>query len=505
MRCSKCGTDFEGNYCPVCGNKSSGSEIKEGGKKKMDGRTSEVTKKIAKDGFLEYWGWRLKFIFLGAFLAAVCAFAMGKIMSGIMLAAGGILLSPPMLKKWIGRKRKILIGVAVLFIVLGLIATKGSDRGNQVIEYVKQYRPPELSGSIGSIGEFMELGDLKVKWKYEAKNGIEYVSAEYDEGGHHTEIVFKVDDYPELYDVLMDGESNSELYYEFDSRLFGNRAVVSLLDDGEPGKEDLMPEDISKSGEDDKTEAPALKEDSSVAENENDTSYLHIGDVVKLTSDAGEELSITFTDWGETKDYFGETAIYINYTLENIGEAEAIFNPAMILAYADDYEIAQTVGSESGIDTVSTLSSGRKADATLYLSVNPSAVSVIEIECGGCIWRIKDESTRINNENEKVSGNVTLSEDAKLWFLNYDSFYHVRVGDQLSVSAMNDALLWVTFNGIDGDYMEWEFSTEPEADISTDNELIYFGDDICLTFYPSDHHIEIDTSIELYNGEYWPN
>lgn len=109
----------------------------------------------------------------------------------------------------------------------------------------------------------------------------------------------------------------------------------------------------------------------------------------------------------------------------------------------------------------------------------------------------------IDMQEDTGSGEVTI--ENKQWFLEYGSFYHVRVGDQLSVSAMNDALLLVTFNGIDGDYMEWEFSTEPEADISTDNELIYFGDDICLTYYPSDHHIEIDTSIELYNGEYWPN
>lgn len=504
MRCSKCGTDFRGNYCPVCGNKSSGSGIKEDGKKKTDRKTSEVTKEIAKDGVLEYWGWRFKFIFLGAFLAAVCAFAMGKIMSGVMLAVAGILLSPPILKKWIGRKRKILIGVAVLFIVLGLIATKGSDRGSQVIEYVKQYRPSELSESIGSIGEFMELGDLEVKWNYETKDGIEYVSAEYDEDGHHTEIIFKVDDYPELYDVLLDGESNNELYYGFDSRLFGNGDAVSLLAAGEAEEEDSMMEDISENSEDDKTETPALEENSSV--DENDTSYLHIGDVVKLTSEAGEELSITFTDWGETKDSFGETAIYINYTLENIGETEAIFNPAVISAYADDYEITQTVGSESGIDTVSTLSAGRKADRTLYLSVNPSAVSVIEIECGGCIWRIKDDDTRINNENEEVAGNVTLSEDAKLWFLNYDSFYHVRVGDQLSISAMNDALLFVSFTGINGDYMEWEFSLEPDA-VNPDGSLGYFGDDICMTYYPEDHHLDIDTndSTDLYYGEYWPN
>lgn len=135
-----------------------------------------------------------------------------------------------------------------------------------------------------------------------------------------------------------------------------------------------------------------------------------------------------------------------------------------------------------------------------------NAQSTLESNSIGDGWNNIEESDLhedIDMQEDTGSGEVTI--ENKQWFLEYDSFYHVRVGDQLSVSAMNDALLWVTFNGIDGDYMEWEFSTEPEADISTDNELIYFGDDICLTYYPSDHHIEIDTSIELYNGEYWPN
>lgn len=117
-------------------------------------------------------------------------------------------------------------------------------------------------------------------------------------------------------------------------------------------------------------------------------------------------------------------------------------------------------------------------------------------------------SESYETDNETLTNNIddtSISEEDNLWFLNYDSFYHVRAGDELSVCAMNDALLLVSFYGINGDSMDWELDMEPN-EIGSDGELIYYyGKDFRLNYYPSDHHIYIETSNDIYSGEYWPN
>lgn len=115
-----------------------------------------------------------------------------------------------------------------------------------------------------------------------------------------------------------------------------------------------------------------------------------------------------------------------------------------------------------------------------------------------------DKGISGSNENSTIADN-SVETNLNMWFLDYDSFYHVRVGDELSVYAMNDALLFVSFSGVNGDSMEWELNLEPD-DAGSDGELIYYyGKDFSLSYYPSDHHIYIETSDDLYSGEYWPN
>lgn len=132
--------------------------------------------------------------------------------------------------------------------------------------------------------------------------------------------------------------------------------------------------------------------------------------------------------------------------------------------------------------------------------------SVLESNPVGDGQNVETDDLQEDINLQEDIGSEEVSIDDKQWFLEYDSFYHVRVGDQLSISAMNDALLFVSFTGINGDYMEWEFSLEPDA-VNQNGSLGYFGDDICMTYYPEDHHIDIVTndSTDLYYGEYWPN
>lgn len=115
------------------------------------------------------------------------------------------------------------------------------------------------------------------------------------------------------------------------------------------------------------------------------------------------------------------------------------------------------------------------------------------------------ETNHVQNSTDIVNENNSVSENDKFWFKEYDSFYHVRAGDELSVNDMNDTLLFVSFFGINGESMEWELNLEPD-EIGVDGEFIYYyGKDFRLSYYPSDHHIYIETSDDLYSGEYWVN
>lgn len=235
MVCKKCETEFQGNFCPKCGMEAEANEEtkqKDVSEEPVTKGLSEESKDVLKGATSMYLKTRLKYIFLGAFLSAVCAFAMGKILSGVALAIGGILLMPPVLKRCSGNKRVLLWAAAVIFLIIGIATATSSGSGADTIEYVKQYQEPGISYSIG---ELMEMMDVDVKWEYEKRGEVEYVSASFDDYEGRIEIIFKIDeapnDYPVLYGVLLDGTSNYELYYEFDSRIFGNGDAGSLLID----------------------------------------------------------------------------------------------------------------------------------------------------------------------------------------------------------------------------------------------------------------------------------
>ena len=137
MKCSKCGKEFDGNFCPQCGNPA--SEKKEETEKnvkikKAESGLSEESKDVLQGAFAMYMNSRLKFLFLGAFISAVCVFSMGKILSGIMLAVAGVLLMPPILKKFKGKQRIYVIVAIVACLGIGILTGLDAEQSEQASE-----------------------------------------------------------------------------------------------------------------------------------------------------------------------------------------------------------------------------------------------------------------------------------------------------------------------------------------------------------------------------------
>ena len=221
MKCNKCGKEFEGNFCPQCGSPSTKNNLNRTldnpEEKEIKKGFSSESKDVIGGAINLYLHSRLKYIFLGAFVSAFCMFSIEKIISGLALTILGILLFPPVLKRFWKRQR-ILVGVvAVLCLGVAIVTGEGTNRSKGTIEYVKQYQTQGLSYSIG---ELLDMSDLKVKWKYYKEDNTDYVTAEFDDEPGKIKLIFKVEDYPELYDVLLNGKSNEELYEGFNSRLF---------------------------------------------------------------------------------------------------------------------------------------------------------------------------------------------------------------------------------------------------------------------------------------------
>ena len=125
-----------------------------------------------------------------------------------------------------------------------------------------------------------------------------------------------------------------------------------------------------------------------------------------------------------------------------------------------------------------------------------------------CIF--EKEETIYNAEADTVAADVPdVTSNSAMnmpeWYKIYDSFYHVRVGDELSVICQNDTMLYVAFYGINGQTFEWTFDVTPAQVGSQGESIYYYGKDFKLIFYPNDPHIVIETSNDVLAGEYYPN
>lgn len=226
IKCSNCGEKIPLNakFCTNCGSKNVNNKIVQENNNTI---TSQESKEIVKDAWHMYRRSRLKYVFFGAFVSAICLFIMGKIFGGIALVICGLLLMPPVLKRYTGVKKVIIIISAIALLFLGIVDAMEPSYGEQVIEYVKQYHAPGAYYSIGKCMEIIEEDVTELEWEYEEKNEIEYVIASFDDPlAGFIEIIIKIDekpnDYPVLYDVKLNGRSNSQLFNDFNDILFGN-------------------------------------------------------------------------------------------------------------------------------------------------------------------------------------------------------------------------------------------------------------------------------------------
>lgn len=115
MRC-ECGREYEGNFCPYCGKKTSDIRAESAEKNHlMKGLGLYI------DARHQYNSIRFRLMYLGAFITALCGFLSGNIISGITFTFCGILLFPPLTKN-VSREEKIILFVAaIIWFFIGIV------------------------------------------------------------------------------------------------------------------------------------------------------------------------------------------------------------------------------------------------------------------------------------------------------------------------------------------------------------------------------------------------
>ena len=171
------------------------------------------------------------------------------------------------------------------------------------------------------------------------------------------------------------------------------------------------------------TEEPSENEQAtSSTEQRNGFNVYQIGDEVKFETEDGGAFSIILTDFGACQDgILDDTILYVDYTIENIGDISVYVGDVLFSIFADDYSVDQTYGKNHKGNT--SLSSGRKVQGTFYGDIDPDTVLNLEVECANVVFVLKDESNSLGQidlatyyfqegENEDVRGaEVTIGYD----------------------------------------------------------------------------------------------
>lgn len=134
----------------------------------------------------------------------------------------------------------------------------------------------------------------------------------------------------------------------------------------------------------------------------------HIGDSVDFESDDGGTIRVTLTDWGSADDGLGSSVLAVKYMIENTGTTSVRVGPGLFSVYADDYSIEQTYLNSEDSHTAD-LSGGRKMDGIFYAKINPNDAQVIEVECGGSVFVLKDGGDAVSDSGSRNV--VSVDED----------------------------------------------------------------------------------------------
>ena len=122
MKCKKCGTEFNGNFCPNCGYKAERNKDSQVMRQKMKvvrqgGKKNTARKKSTMSGYATFRMWCVA---IGAIISALCCFATSRVLAGCIFVICGILLCPLFIKE-AGRKMIMHIVGAVICIFIGII------------------------------------------------------------------------------------------------------------------------------------------------------------------------------------------------------------------------------------------------------------------------------------------------------------------------------------------------------------------------------------------------
>ena len=168
-----------------------------------------------------------------------------------------------------------------------------------------------------------------------------------------------------------------------------------------------------------KNEPEEARPQESVKKDNNADRRYHIGDAVEFMADNGDRISVTLTDWGPFyDDALEKTVLYVSYFIENTGQEKVMVGPGLFDVYADDYDVGSIYVLKGENGENSSLSAGRKTTGRFYADINPDTAGVIEAECGGSVFVLKDESmvsgqmSDGTNDEEIIPPKTVIDEDA---------------------------------------------------------------------------------------------
>lgn len=111
MRCEKCGKETsEGKFCMNCGSPLVNTEKEDEAKKSE----SKVNKIFRGDRIFRHWIWSILVVICGLGLI------LGGSMNGIIVLAGGVVLTPKVLNKFEGKKKVVAVVIALVLVMIGL-------------------------------------------------------------------------------------------------------------------------------------------------------------------------------------------------------------------------------------------------------------------------------------------------------------------------------------------------------------------------------------------------
>lgn len=535
MKCSKCGNEFEGNFCPKCGTPV--------GKENNTTETQKGNEKLSSillGAYDLYWNSRLRFLFLGAFIAAICVFSMGRILSGIALTVCGILLLPSLQKKWNQKQKKMIVILTIICAVIAAITFPAEDSESSSaetamtsIESIPDTNTVDYEGiwlTVPSGQGGYTIRAIGVWIKDIAETTVEYELIGFDgsttsartEGDYTWTIGIDKTGTSQITEsdvVGIDGFNTDEgiVYMDNDVMYIEKYQNENLKLIKTPFKslDDCIDYYSCDYGYcyNAKNDVVLYKHGINIHYKDDEYWYLHYKSFlngknylsVNFTTTYGDEGSLNIICYDPSGESFAGWNIKLSYD-EKGKKGDLVYRVNAESYYADENdEILHFYPKDKHIEIESSdsrVAGTYKYDGKISLNADDGSVNYGSSTNNDETGTDTDTQTENNAVEAETPTEESIGNSDYLWYQTHDSFVHTRVGDTLTVNCMNDSTLFVAFDGVNGDYFEWDLHTEPDQ-IGNDGELIYYyGKDFALKYYSGDARIVIATSNDLIAGEY---